>query len=129
MQEYDESEKMSFSVLSAGKAADAGVWTIIGANTQCMVGSNETQHIKKFLKHVDTIPLVKKRGVFWLPTSLQVRVDPPPVRVAPPVLSVLSRLRQRRCQQGSSRRSAKRHLALKGNRWCRVALGSRPKST
>ena len=30
--EYDESEKMKFSVLSAGKAADAGVWTIIGPN-------------------------------------------------------------------------------------------------
>ena len=29
------------------------------------------QHIKKFLKGVDTIPLVKKRGVFWLPTSLK----------------------------------------------------------
>ena len=69
--DYDESEKMNFSVLSAGNPADAGVWTIIGPNIQCMVRSNETQHIKKFPKNVDTIPLVKKRGVFWLPTSLQ----------------------------------------------------------
>ena len=69
--EYDESEKMKFSVLSAGKAADAGVWTIIGTNVQCMVRSNETQNINKFLKKLDTIPLIKKRGVFWLPAKLR----------------------------------------------------------
>ena len=69
--EYDESEKMKFSVLSAGKAADAGVWTIIGPNCQCMVRSNETPNINKFLKNLDTIPLIKKRGVFWLPAKLR----------------------------------------------------------
>ena len=61
--EYDESEKMKFSVLSAGKAADAGVWTIIGPNCQCMIRSNETLNINKFLKNLDTIPLIKKRGL------------------------------------------------------------------
>ena len=71
--EYDVAEKMKFSVLSAGKAADAGVWTVIGPGTQCMIRSNETPHVKEFLKGIDSIPLVKKRSGWnhWGPWRCQ----------------------------------------------------------
>ena len=57
---------MQFSVLSAGRAAEVGVWTVIGCGTQCLVRSRESQTIKNALQNIETIPLVKKRGVYWL---------------------------------------------------------------
>ena len=35
--EYNESEKVGFSVLSAGQAATKGCWTVIGPEKQCIV--------------------------------------------------------------------------------------------
>ena len=67
--EYDESEKMQFSVLPAGKSADVGVWTVIGPETQCLITSRDTPKVHQMLNSLNTIPLVKNRGVDWLRTK------------------------------------------------------------
>lgn len=65
--EYAESDKLQFSVLSSGKMAEKGVWTIVGPGTQCIAQSRFTPIIQDCLSHIETIPLTKSRGVFWLP--------------------------------------------------------------
>ena len=61
--EYSESEKVNFSVLSAGLAAAKGTWTIIGPDVQCMV-LDKNAHL---LNQTKSIGLEKRRGVYWLP--------------------------------------------------------------
>ena len=65
--EYSESDKLNFSVLSAGKAAEKGTWTVIGAEQQCMILGKNANKIKKALVGTEKIRLIKKRGVYWLP--------------------------------------------------------------
>ena len=65
--EYNESEKINFSVLSSGQAASKGCWTIIGPNKQCLVLDKHAETLRKALDCTESIPLEKKRGVYWLP--------------------------------------------------------------
>ena len=65
--EYAESDKLQVSVLSSGKMAEKGVWTIVGPGMQCVAQSRFTPIIQDCLSHIETIPLTKSRGVFWLP--------------------------------------------------------------
>ena len=44
--EYSESEKVQFSVLSAGQAAAKGTWTVIGPGVQCMVLDKHAQKLR-----------------------------------------------------------------------------------
>ena len=64
--DYAESDKVKFSVLSAGKAAERGTWTVIGPGQQCMILGRNANKIKKALVETEKIRLVKKRGVYWL---------------------------------------------------------------
>ena len=65
--EYSESDKVNFSVLSAGKAAEKGTWTVIGPQQQCMILGKDANKLKKALAETAKINLIKKRGVYWLP--------------------------------------------------------------
>ena len=65
--EYSESEKVNFSVLSAGLAAAKGTWTIIGPDVQCLVLDKNAQQLRKVLNQTKSIGLEKRRGVYWLP--------------------------------------------------------------
>ena len=67
--DYAESDKVQFSVLSAGKAAERGTWTMIGPGQQCMILGKNANKIKKALVETEKIRLVKKRGVYWLPAK------------------------------------------------------------
>ena len=67
--DYAESDKVKFSVLSAGKAAERGTWTVIGPGQQCMILGRNANKIKKALVETEKIRLVKKRGVYWLPAK------------------------------------------------------------
>ena len=67
--DYAESDKVQFSVLSAGKAAERGTWTVIGPGQQCMILGKNANKIKKALVETEKIRLVKKRGVYWLPAK------------------------------------------------------------
>ena len=67
--DYAESDKVQFSVLSAGKAAERGTWTVIGPSQQCMILGKNANKIKKALVETEKISLVKKRGVYWLPAK------------------------------------------------------------
>eukprot|EP00434_Breviolum_minutum_P041643 symbB.v1.2.037046.t1/scaffold5326.1/size28399/1 len=67
--DYAESDKVQFSVLSAGKAAERGTWTVIGPGQQCMILGRNANKIKKALVETEKIRLVKKRGVYWLPAK------------------------------------------------------------
>ena len=70
--EYAESDKINFSVLSAGKAAQRGTWTVIGPDAQFLVPSKSSEFIKAAIeKTPNKLGLVKKRGVYWLPVSLE----------------------------------------------------------
>ena len=69
--EYAESDKVKFSVLSAGEAATKGLWTVIGPNTQCVVGPQHAQNLKEALKKTTKLELTKRNGVFWLPVDSQ----------------------------------------------------------
>ena len=44
--EYCESDKINFSVLSAGQAAQCGVWTIIGPEFQALVQDKNARDLK-----------------------------------------------------------------------------------
>ena len=44
--EYAESDKINFSVLSAGKAAQRGTWTVIGPDAQFLVPSKSSEFIR-----------------------------------------------------------------------------------
>ena len=65
--EYSESEKVNFSVLSAGLAAAKGTWTIIGPDVRCLVLDKNAQQLRKVLNQTKSIGLEKRRGVYWLP--------------------------------------------------------------
>ncbi|CAE7337188.1 unnamed protein product [Symbiodinium sp. CCMP2592] len=84
--EYAESEKVRFSVLSAGQAATKGTWTVIGPGVQCMVLDKHACKLRKALGETkDTMQLRKKRGVFWLPVNVvkeSERVEDPDVLAA-----------------------------------------------
>ena len=67
--DYAESDKVKFSVLSAGKAAERGTWTVVGPGQQCMILGRNANKIKKALVETEKIRLVKKRGVYWLPAK------------------------------------------------------------
>ena len=67
--DYAESDKVKFSVLSAGKAAERGTWTVIGPGQQCMILGRNANKIQKALVETEKIRLVKKRGVYWLPAK------------------------------------------------------------
>ena len=69
--EYCESDKINFSVLSAGQAAQCGVWTIIGPEFQALVQDKNAKDLKSILDRIPSIPLKKNRGVFWLPVKPQ----------------------------------------------------------
>ena len=65
--EYSESEKVNFSVLSAGLAAKKGTWTIIGPDVQCLVLDKNAHQLRPVLNQTKSIGLEKRRGVYWLP--------------------------------------------------------------
>jgi hypothetical protein len=65
--ECSESDKVNFSVLSAGRAAEKGTWTVIGPQQQCMILEKDANKLKKALAESAKINLIKKRGVYWLP--------------------------------------------------------------
>ncbi len=67
--EYTESEHVQFSVLSAGRAADRGTWTVIGPGEQCLVLNKDSSELRRVLKETPSIKLNKKRGVYWLPVK------------------------------------------------------------
>lgn len=67
--EHSESERVGFNVMSAGQAANIGTWTIIGPDHQCLVRNSNAKDSKKVVKQTSTIPLVKKRGAYWLPAK------------------------------------------------------------
>ena len=84
--EYSESEKVQFSVLSAGQAAAKGTWTVIGPGVQCMVLDKHAQKLRQAVENTsNTMQLRKKRGVFWLPVNVvkeDERVNSPEVLAA-----------------------------------------------
>ena len=41
----------------------------IGLETQCLIRSGDTPKVHQMLNSLNTIPLVKNRGVYWLPTK------------------------------------------------------------
>ena len=63
--------------MSAGQAALKGTWTVIGpdvqcmivSDVQCMIVSKHAHLIQDAVEKSRKIPLVKKRGVYWLPVS------------------------------------------------------------
>ena len=55
--EYNESDKVSFSVLSAGQAATKGCWTVIGPNNQCLVLDKNAEKLKEALKTTKCLQL------------------------------------------------------------------------
>ena len=61
--EYSESEKVNFSVLSAGLAATKGTWTIIGPDVQCLVLDKNAHQLRRVLNQTKSIGLDKRRGV------------------------------------------------------------------
>ena len=65
--EYSESEKVNFSVLSAGLAANKQTWTIIGPDVQCLVLDKNAHQLRRVLNQTKSIGLEKRRGVYWLP--------------------------------------------------------------
>ena len=65
--EDSESEKVNFSVLSAGLAATKGTWTIIGPDVQCLVLDKNAHQLRRVLNQTKSIGLEKRRGVYWLP--------------------------------------------------------------
>ena len=65
--EYSESEKVNFSVLSAGLAAAKGTWTIIGPDVQCLILDKNAHQLRRVLNQTKSIGLEKRRGVYWLP--------------------------------------------------------------
>ena len=67
--DYAEPDKVQFSVLSAGKAAERGTWTVIGPGQQCMTLGKNANKIKQAVVETEKIRLVKKRGVYWLPAK------------------------------------------------------------
>ena len=67
--DYAESDKVGFSVMSAGKAALKGTWTVIGPEVQCLIVSKHASLIQEAVEQSEKIQLVKKRGVYWLPVS------------------------------------------------------------
>ena len=84
--EYSESEKVQFSVLSAGQAAAKGTWTVIGPGVQCMVLDKHAQKLRQAVENTsNTMQLRKKRGVCWLPVNVvkeNERVESPEVLAA-----------------------------------------------
>lgn len=69
--EYHESDKINFSVMSAGKAAQKGTWTVIGPDVQVLIPKQNAGFIKDAVdKTPNKLELRKKRGVYWLPVSL-----------------------------------------------------------
>ena len=65
--EYNESQNVGFSFLSAGQAATKGCWTVIGPEKQCIVLDKNAEKLKKALETTKCLQLDKKRGVYWLP--------------------------------------------------------------
>ena len=61
-----------------------------------MVRPNETQNINMFLKDLDTMPLIKKRGVFWLPAKLREPAGGPVLADGPASESLLGALKAAR---------------------------------
>ena len=60
-----EPDKITFIVLSAGQAAQCGVWTI-GPEFHALVQDKDAKDLKNILNRTPAIPLKKSRGVFWL---------------------------------------------------------------
>ena len=109
---------MQFSVLSAGRAAEVGVWTVIGPGTQCLVISRESQTIKNVLQNIETIPLVKKRGVYWLEVGMN--RDMHAGSPAGPLAAVKAAAKTIPCQ-AAGRRGAQRKA--QGHVWFEVDHG------
>ena len=58
--EYNESEKINFSVLSSGQAATKGCWTIIGPNKHCLVLDKNAEKVREALKGNSVHPTGKE---------------------------------------------------------------------
>ena len=106
--EYNESEKINFSMLSSGQAATKGCWTIIGPNKHCLVLDKNAEKVREALKETACIPLEKKRGVYWLPLKASVKAPNEvqvlaATRAAKKVVPAKARMRQRPGADGPAR--------------------------
>ena len=63
---HHESDVVTDPVISVSETAAAGNWTIFGPGTQKLLSSDATRQIEQMLSHVDSVDMVKSRGVYWL---------------------------------------------------------------
>ena len=63
---HHDSDAVTVPVISVSETAAEGNWTIFGPGTQKLLGPNATQQIEKMLSRVDSVDMVKSRGVYWL---------------------------------------------------------------
>ena len=82
--EHCESDKINFSILSGGQAAQCGVWTIIGPEFHAFVQDKNEKGLKNILDRTPSIPIKRSRGVFWSPIIPLKGTNPK--RVAPLVV-------------------------------------------
>ena len=63
---HHESDVVTGRVISVSETAAAGNWTIFGPGIQKFLGPDSTQQIEQMLSRVDSVDMVKSRGVYWL---------------------------------------------------------------
>ena len=63
---HHESDVVTDPVISVSETAAAGNWTIFGPGIQKFLGPDSTQQIEQMLSRVDSVDMVKSRGVYWL---------------------------------------------------------------
>ena len=63
---HHDSDKVTVPVISVSETAAEGNWTIFGPGTQKLLGPDASQQIQHMLSHVDSVDMVKSRGVYWL---------------------------------------------------------------
>ena len=63
---HHDSEKVKVPVISVSETAEEGNWTIFGPGTQKLLGPEATRQVKQMLTGVDSVDMVKSRGLYWL---------------------------------------------------------------